>query len=142
MIIKFAKNNDEFTNEILSLEQQIFDETFRYSQNQIKSILSNKNYDVILCYENKNLVGYCILLKSDKIDIDKIGIVPEYQKNGFGTKIIDMLKEKYKKQLILEVSENNLKAISFYKKNGFKIIGKRKAYYSNGDNAIIMLYEI
>ena len=38
---------------------------------------------------------------------------------------------------MLEVREDNIKAINFYQKNDFKIISKRKNYYQNVD-ALIM----
>ena len=41
------------------------------------------------------------------------------------------------KPITLEVNENNLPAISLYKKYGFKEVAKRKGYYS-GIDAILM----
>ena len=39
---------------------------------------------------------------------------------------------------LLEVNENNEKAIKLYKKNGFEEISVRKNYYGNHQNALIM----
>ena len=38
----------------------------------------------------------------------------------------------------MEVNQNNIPAINLYKKYGFNILGTRKKYYNNTDDAIIM----
>ncbi|MGN1352333.1 MAG: hypothetical protein ACI4VE_06175 [Clostridia bacterium] len=43
-----------------------------------------------------------------------------------------------KDSLTLEVNENNYIAKELYLKYGFKILGTRKKYYNNKDNALIM----
>ena len=40
--------------------------------------------------------------------------------------------------LTLEVRESNVKAINLYKKFGLKEVAVRKAYYNNGENALLM----
>ena len=41
----------------------------------------------------------------------------------------------------LEVRESNIKAQNLYLKSGYTKSGIRKGYYSDGENAIVMLYE-
>ena len=49
--------------------------------------------------------------------------------------------KKSRMEIFLEVRENNITAIEFYKKNGFKEAGKRKNYYRDtGEAAIIMVF--
>jgi ribosomal protein S18 acetylase RimI-like enzyme len=55
-----------------------------------------------------------------------INVNPKYQKKGIGTKLLNKL-EKYLedckcKGIHLWTSENNKKAVPFYKKNGFKLL--------------------
>ncbi len=40
----------------------------------------------------------------------------------------------------LEVNSNNIKAINLYKKFGFKQVGNRKNYYSDGDGLLLTKY--
>ena len=71
----------------------------------------------------------------------RIGIKKEYQGRGFGKKLLkellEILKEKGIKAVFLEVRENNAPAIRLYEKNGFRVLGKRRGYYS-GEDALIM----
>jgi len=42
----------------------------------------------------------------------------------------------------LEVRPTNATAISLYNRCGFITTGRRKAYYENGEDAILMKYEL
>ena len=53
-------------------------------------------------------------------------------------KIIDIAQKKELESVTLEVNEHNEIAIKLYEKYNFKKIGKRKRYYNNVDDAIIM----
>ena len=91
--------------------------------------------------ENNITAGYVIVFNnSDSLEIMKIGVNPEYRQKGIGTILINEIK-KSRMGIFLEVRENNIIAIEFYKKNGFKEAGKRKNYYRDtGEAAIIMVY--
>ena len=69
--------------------------------------------------------------------IFKIGVNPDYQRNGIGAQLIQYLQEKYKR-IYLEVSSENDNAISFYKKHNFRQNGLRKNYYGKGNDGILM----
>lgn len=68
-----------------------------------------------------------------------IDILPEYQGKGAGTQLIgalkDSLREKGCKGIMLSTGIKNKKAISFYKKNGFKVI-------SHIFGSVIMAFEL
>lgn len=63
-------------------------------------------------------------------------------KKGFMKKLleesIDYLKTQGTKQIWLEVNEDNLPAIAFYKKMGFAMNSIRPKYYPDGRGAILM----
>jgi hypothetical protein len=56
----------------------------------------------------------------------------------FWSAIISELKILGLKSIYLEVESSNLRAIRFYEKCGFLLLRKNKAYYSNGEDALIM----
>lgn len=45
------------------------------------------------------------------------------------------------KNVLLEVHEENLSAINFYRKLGFAELPKRKNYYSDGKSALVFIYQ-
>lgn len=134
------KNNitiDEI-KEINKLEEKIFCKK-AYSINQIEEMKKNKNYTIILIEESKNIIGYIILFdNSESIEIMKIGVKERYRNKNIGKLLLNECK-KLKKDIFLEVRENNVIAIKFYQKNNFIEIGKRKGYYQDTKEAAIMM---
>ncbi len=96
----------------------------------------------IYVYLNDNKVTGFIHISSNYeiIDILNIAVDSKYEKQGIGTKLINYIikkKDTIASKIMLEVREDNFKAINFYQKNNFTIIAKRKNYYKNID-ALIM----
>ena len=50
---------------------------------------------------------------------------PKYQGNGIAGKMVEMIKEKYKDFLYIEVMPDESKNATFYEKHGFKIMADR-----------------
>lgn len=81
----------------------------------------------------------------DELHILRICTVNEFQKNSIGTALLNSLIEDFRSLVticLLEVRDDNIKALSFYKKNGFKITGKRKNYYGQGIDALNMTKDL
>lgn len=103
----------------------------------------------------KNLLGYVAFYGTiESIDIFEVAIKKEYQGQGFGEKLlIESMKNLIGdnenveiknihfsgNKFLLEVNENNVKALKLYKKIGFEEISVRKNYYGNNEDAIIMI---
>ena len=70
----------------------------------------------------------------DEIEIIKICIIKSHQRKNYGSMLINEIKKLKIKKIFLEVSVQNVNAINFYLKNGFKKIGVRKGYYAGKKN--------
>ena len=117
----------------LSIEEQNSD--YPWSQLHFTTSIENSNN---LCYSlslNGKTIGYLIAkLALDTADILNIGIEPDFKRQGHGTALLNHLIEELKKrsirEILLEVRAANKPAIQFYKKQGFKEISVRKNYYT------------
>ena len=62
-----------------------------------------------------------------------ISIHPDFRSQGMGQKLLDKTEKELTKKgvsdIFLEVRNSNIGAISFYKKNDYRNVGKRKNYY-------------
>ena len=90
-------------------------------------------------YLNQDLIGYAVFLINGKVaEILSIGVKSNYQKQGYGKKLIYEFLKKFNtiSKVNLEVSCKNFDAINFYLSMGFSKIGLRKNYYTfrKGDN--------
>lgn len=132
-------------NIISPILQSDFDDF--WNENILKSELENENSYYVVAKQNDKIVGFGGLWKSiDDIHITNIVTKKILRNKGIGKAILNELinqAENFGYNIItLEVNENNLPAISLYKKFGFKEVGIRKRYYNNTHNAIIMNLEI
>lgn len=107
----------------------------KYKDNVFSNWLVYKENDIIIGFINYDIIY-------DTSEIEYIYIEEDFRNKGIATtllnKMIDDLKKKNINSVTLEVREDNIEAINFYKKNGFKEITKRKNYYGAKD-AIMMI---
>jgi len=83
----------------------------------------------------------------EDLELLKIGVAPEFQRAGLGTRLLDETltegKRRNCERCFLEVRKSNQKAIQFYLAHGFLATGTRPRYYSNPvEDALIMERQI
>ena len=119
-------------NDILSLFKE-------YKEDYIISMSNNSKY---YAYElNNSYIGFiCILDLDTELEIIDVFVLPEFQGNGYGDKLLKFILDNYNdRNYFLEVNVNNEKAINLYKKNGFNILTIRKHYYKDEDAYVMSL---
>ena len=85
----------------------------------------------LIAKDGDKIVGMCntasVVNKKNKINIQRLHIDPDYQRQGIGTNLINKVIGAFlkAKKIDLEVEKQNEQAISFYKKNGYKIINEK-----------------
>jgi len=92
---------------------------------------------------NKKFVGFLLFHSFDtSAEILKFAVLPTFQNKGIGktlfTRMENFLISEKASSIFLEVHEQNIKAIHFYKALGFIPISVRKNYYPHAMSAIIM----
>ncbi len=88
--------------------------------------------------EKAEVLGFGLLSAAvEEAHILNLCIKVGYQEKGLGNKmlahLVDLAKDKTVKQVYLEVSVDNQKAIKLYQKWGFACIGIRHGYYNAKD---------
>ncbi|HCJ67063.1 MAG TPA: ribosomal-protein-alanine N-acetyltransferase [Elusimicrobia bacterium] len=128
-------------NEVLQIENTSFKDPWTKGM-FIREIGSN-NF-CILREENSNqLLGYFGYWQIfEEFHITNLAVASEYRNQGIGSFILNYLlseaKRKNCQRIILEVRSTNLPAQKLYFKFGFEIVGKRKKYYSDSEDALIL----
>lgn len=119
-------------------------------KNLIKELTHNSLLKHYVYELDGEIVGFYIASKVlDLVEIFTIAVDEDYRKRGIGEELLYHLIEKSKasgaREIWLEVSVKNLKAIGLYEKFGFEKNGIRKNYYQKlGEDAYNMkrkLYE-
>lgn len=115
-----------------------------FSKNFHMATEIDSNLAIVLVSESSNGInGYLYALDfGDNIDILSIFVDNMYRNKEIGSQLMNQLIELAKnKTITLEVANNNIAALSLYKKFGFKVVGSRKDYYQDAD-AYIMKWGI
>jgi ribosomal-protein-alanine N-acetyltransferase len=138
MEVIFSKKIKDY-EDMVKIHNLYFDN--KWQPNDFINMNESENYSFILIKKNSKTAGYLILYDTtDSIDLFEIAVDSSFLRQGMGTMLLEVLFEKKSdRNIFLEVSEDNEKALSLYKKNNFKEISIRKNYYKNGKSAIIMV---
>ncbi len=127
---------------IMNLEKELF--SAPWSEAMFSEQIRGHYAYILQKDENKKIIGYlCGWKLLNEFTITNIGITGDFQRMGFGTKLVKFIISKLLHEMCfkitLEVRESNLKAIGLYEKFGFEEIGLRSNYYRNPvENAVIM----
>ena len=108
------------------------------------SILSLPAFHGVVLEEAGRFIGYLVAYEIlDEGELLNIAILPEDRGRGLGRRLLknwlDRLREERFRAVFLDVRVNNDPAIRLYESFGFKVIGTRKGYYTNGENALEMM---
>lgn len=141
MNIEIKEMTKEHLEQIKNVLQEQFDEF--WNANVLKTELENPLSKYIVAIYNNNVVGYAGIWRAiDEGHITNIVTRKDKRNNKIATqmleKVIKMAEDEKLKCVTLEVNIKNENAIKLYKKFNFKEVGKRKKYYNNIDDAIIM----
>ena len=108
--------------------------------NFFNQTLSNENFKFIKLVGEKQIIGFLqFSLNKCDCDIISIGVIQKFQKMGYGRLLVEYLKSLNLKNIFVEVSTNNIRAIMFYYSLNFLKIGLRKNYYMNQRSDAILL---
>ena len=91
-----------------------------------KECLNNPKFNFLEILDCNEAVGFIAMWVFDGfVFIEHIAIDENKRSGGYGTKAIELVKEAYKKPIILEaeapVTEQQIKRIKFYGRLGFKV---------------------
>ncbi len=128
-------NNDVFESD--SKNDDDLDSGWPFSKEGIRyyQSLANGEYgNCVIVWVGEKAVGYAAMSikdfgyrKSNYVEIENMGVSPEYRSLGIGKKLIEEAKKWAKSQginkLFVVAYYNNEKAVKFYRREGFEPIG-------------------
>ncbi|MFQ5563600.1 MAG: ribosomal protein S18-alanine N-acetyltransferase [Parvularculaceae bacterium] len=79
---------------------------------------------------------------ADEAELLTIGVLPARRRRGAGRallrRILDGARASNLERIFLEVDGANAAALTLYKQEGFEPVGRRKRYYRDGADAVVM----
>lgn len=128
---------------VVKQEEEIFNSSLGYDMLYSELELNPYAYYFVLEIDSK-IQGYIgIWIVENNAEIINFYITKDYQNQGFGSMILKFILELCElsnvSTLSLEVRKSNEKAKIVYQKFGFQSSHIRKNYYSDGEDAIVMV---
>lgn len=141
-IRKFVPND---LKRVFEIENMSFDQSYGIN---IFQQLHEMGVGFLVAEEDDYVIGYVIfwIKYENHGHIISIAVDKNYRRQGVGTKLlikaIAILSLLKLDTIYLEVNENNMGAVDFYKSFNFKIDRVVPGYYENGDGAIVMYIKL
>lgn len=128
--------------ELQGLDQRFFPRPWKSSD---WNSIEGKHHRLLGLFESNRLIGFALFHVAPSVDtahLLKILLVPEVRGSGkadyFWKGLLDSLKSEGIQKIYLEVEESNQRAQRFYERQRFQVLRRAKAYYSDGEGAVMM----
>jgi len=131
--------------DIVELDRLCFGQL--WTEDGYRRELDSPNSDVLGVFSSEAepffLLGFgCLWAILDEAHLTVLAVRPEYRRQGLGGLLLQTLlrssRDRGLERATLEVSATNRAARSLYEQFGFREAGRRRAYYPNGDDALIL----
>ena len=101
-----------------------------------KGLMTHHDCEVTVAALARSVSAFCAVRRTKPdLEILKIGVHPDWQGAGIGKALLDDALRRAKavgcEECFLEVRWTNERAIGFYRREGFEMIGIRRQYYRN-----------
>ncbi|MGZ4535557.1 MAG: GNAT family N-acetyltransferase [Nocardioidaceae bacterium] len=137
MILRLAAPADVLR--VTALETELFGPD-AWSEVSVRAELTGRGRRVVVAEADENddgVVGYVVTAAAgDMVDLQRIAVAPPYRRRGLARRLLDAVVPSV--PMLLEVSAANTGALAFYAAEGFAEISRRRRYYRDGTDAVVM----
>lgn len=114
-----------------------------WTSSLVEAELTGDTRSVLLSCDDDTVIGYgSITVVEDVADLQRIAVLPEAQRVGLGSELLDKLLVKAishgATRMLLEVAASNDHAIGLYESFNFEVIARRRHYYADKTDALVM----
>ncbi|MEJ2470390.1 MAG: ribosomal protein S18-alanine N-acetyltransferase [Desulfuromonadales bacterium] len=114
-----------------------------WSRQHFVDEMANPVAAVDLYWRQDGLGGFlCTWLIGDELQIQNLATAPQLRRQGIAVSLLSHVMERGRRRGLqtvwLEVRVSNQPAIALYRRLGFCEMARRRAYYADGEDAVIM----
>jgi [ribosomal protein S18]-alanine N-acetyltransferase len=139
-MIRPARADD--ANALAALEREAFGAN-AWSREQVADELAGAARRVAVAEVVGEIVGYAaISVAGDVADLTRIVVADPHRRSGVASELLVTLhgaaRQAGAERILLEVASSNAVACEFYRAHGYVEISHRRAYYADGDDALVL----
>ena len=127
---------------ITTLELLVF-EREAWSASSVVGGLTGPGRFAVVAVHDGAVVGYAVTMTSgDVVDLQRIAVHPAHRRSHAGTRLLAAVSERAVAEgagrMLLEVSAGNAAARHLYARAGFTEVNRRRSYYRDGSDALVL----
>jgi len=121
------------------LEERLFAAEAWSPQSVREELTGPRRVALVAC--DPDVVGYVVTaVAGDVVDLQRVGVHPSHRRRGLAHALLTAaLEQAEADRVLLEVSEVNEAALAFYAAEGFTEVDRRRRYYRDGSDAVVMV---
>jgi len=129
---------DADVDEVAALEAEIFG-TDAWSPASVRAEVVAASRQCFVAVDDGEIRGYVVVRDAgDVADLQRIAVTPPMRRRGLGARLLRHCDVSAYDRTLLEVRADNVAAIGFYSREGFTEIARRRSYYADGTDAVVM----
>jgi len=113
-----------------------------WSRVELALLLAQPQSAAFLAEGDGRLLGFVLLRRAaDEAEVLSLGVAPEARRLGLGLRLLAQglaWLPASTTQLFLEVAHDNAAALALYRSLGFRPVGRRAKYYTDGKDALVL----
>lgn len=137
IVVRHATGAD--APEIAVIQAAAFDAP--WSSNDLRALLEATPSISFLAHEDDTPLGFILgRVVADEAEILSLAVRSDLRRRGIGRKLLDVwtrhIAAAGARSAFLEVSAENVAAITLYRTSGYRVTGRRKDYYHRRDGSL------
>ena len=122
-----------------ALEAQLFGPD-AWSEQSVREELTGARRVAVVAVEGQQVVGYVVTaVAGDVVDLQRVGVHPDHRRRGLARRLLAAALERTgAERVLLEVAADNDDGRAFYAAEGFTEVSRRRRYYRDGSDAVVM----
>jgi ribosomal-protein-alanine N-acetyltransferase len=126
---------DEDVSAVTALEVETFGADAWSTVSVRDELTGERRTAVVAC--DPDVVGYAVAMAAgDVVDLQRIVVAASHRRQGLARRLLDAVSPAGR--MLLEVGAGNSAALAFYAGEGFVEISRRRRYYRDGSDAVVM----
>ena len=132
----------EDANTLARLELDAF-ASDAWSLGQVRDELAGPTRHVLVAESDGAVIGYAaIAVAGDVADLTRIVVAESHRHTGVASALLAALHDAAAQagvdRMLLEVAESNADARAFYAEQGYTEVSRRRGYYADGSDALVL----